>query len=68
MAYMFFQGATRGQARAALKKYKDVMQAAEKIFDGDFSEVLDDETSEPEAKSSGPGHTGRSRLLVNYFI
>ena len=29
------------QARAALHKYKDVMDAAERIFDGEFAYVTD---------------------------
>ncbi|KAH7887767.1 hypothetical protein F5I97DRAFT_1805231 [Phlebopus sp. FC_14] len=32
-------GATVPQARAALRRYKDVMEAAERIFDGEFAEV-----------------------------
>ncbi|KAI0737682.1 ubiquitin conjugating enzyme family protein [Daedaleopsis nitida] len=36
-------GATIAQARAALKQYKDVMQAAERIFDGSFDNVVDDD-------------------------
>ncbi|TFY83061.1 hypothetical protein EWM64_g951 [Hericium alpestre] len=36
-------GATVAQARAALKRYKDVMQAAERIFDGAFDDVLDED-------------------------
>ncbi|THH29394.1 hypothetical protein EUX98_g4806 [Antrodiella citrinella] len=34
-------GATRGQARAALKQHRDVMEAAERIFDGSFDHVVD---------------------------
>ncbi|KAL4075903.1 hypothetical protein J3A83DRAFT_4089853 [Scleroderma citrinum] len=34
-------GATLPQARAALQKYKDVMQAAERIFDGEFTDAQD---------------------------
>ncbi|KAF8138699.1 hypothetical protein EV363DRAFT_1314564 [Boletus edulis] len=34
-------GATVPQARAALRKYKDVMQAAERILDGEFACVID---------------------------
>jgi ubiquitin-protein ligase len=34
-------GATLPQARAALRKYKDVMQAAERIFDGEFACATD---------------------------
>ncbi|OCH94539.1 ubiquitin conjugating enzyme family protein [Obba rivulosa] len=36
-------GATAAQARAALEQYKDVMQAAEQIFDGKFDHIVDDE-------------------------
>ncbi|KAG6821257.1 hypothetical protein H0H93_002367 [Arthromyces matolae] len=36
-------GATPAQARAALRQYKDVMQAAEQIFEGAFADVLDDQ-------------------------
>ncbi|KAJ3999011.1 hypothetical protein F5050DRAFT_1893090 [Lentinula boryana] len=36
-------GATATQARAALKKYKDVMQAAEKFFEGEFEHVVEDD-------------------------
>ncbi|KAF9247104.1 hypothetical protein BU15DRAFT_38518 [Melanogaster broomeanus] len=32
-------GATLPQARAAFSRYKDVMQAAERIFDGEFTDV-----------------------------
>ncbi|KAI0787135.1 hypothetical protein BC629DRAFT_1582278 [Irpex lacteus] len=35
-------GATPAQARAALKQYKDVEQAAERFFDGAFADVVDD--------------------------
>ncbi|KAI6035335.1 ubiquitin conjugating enzyme family protein [Pisolithus orientalis] len=35
-------GATVPQACAALHKYKDVMQAAERIFDGEFAHVHDE--------------------------
>jgi len=37
------QGATVPQARAALRQYKDVMQAAERIFEGQFDNVPDEE-------------------------
>ncbi|PPQ63873.1 hypothetical protein CVT24_009499 [Panaeolus cyanescens] len=36
-------GATPAQARAALKQYKDVMQAAEQFFEGKFSHITDDD-------------------------
>lgn len=35
-------GASPAQARAALKKYNDVMQAAERIFDGAFDHITED--------------------------
>ena len=36
------QGATPAQARAALKQYKDVEQAAERFFEGAFDHITDD--------------------------
>ncbi|KAA1466765.1 hypothetical protein DENSPDRAFT_831644 [Dentipellis sp. KUC8613] len=36
-------GATAAQARAALKRHKDVMTAAERIFDGAFDDVVDED-------------------------
>lgn len=36
-------GATRAQARAALKQHHDVMEAAESIFEGKFDNVKDDD-------------------------
>ena len=35
-------GATACQARAALKKYKDVMEAAEGVFGGEFDHISED--------------------------
>ncbi|KAL0949942.1 hypothetical protein HGRIS_009968 [Hohenbuehelia grisea] len=40
-------GATVAQARAALKQYKDVMQAAERILEGRFDDVPDDDGDVP---------------------
>ncbi|CAA7259737.1 unnamed protein product [Cyclocybe aegerita] len=37
-------GATPAQARAALKQYKDVMQAAERFFEGKFDHIKGDDT------------------------
>ena len=37
------QGATHAQARAALKQYKDVMQAAERFFEGKFDHIRDED-------------------------
>ena len=39
--YFILQGATTAQARAALKQYKDVMTAAESIFEGKFDHITD---------------------------
>ena len=47
-------GATAAQARAALKKHKDVMQAAERIFDGHFDHVREDEEMADAAQASAP--------------
>ncbi|KAJ4478043.1 hypothetical protein J3R30DRAFT_3478428 [Lentinula aciculospora] len=46
-------GATVAQARAALNKYRDVMQAAEKFFEGEFENVVED--------NSGRAHQPQSR-------
>ncbi|KAF9481960.1 hypothetical protein BDN70DRAFT_875580 [Pholiota conissans] len=37
-------GATHAQARAALKQYKDVEQAAERFFEGKFDHIKDEDT------------------------
>ncbi|KAJ7068237.1 ubiquitin conjugating enzyme family protein [Mycena amicta] len=47
-------GATVAQAKAALAKYKDVMQAAERIFDGQFDDVEDDDGDVPMLSVSAP--------------
>lgn len=59
------QGATTAQARAALKKYKDVMRAAERIFEGEFEDVMDD----ADDLSTVPGRSAqttesRPRMIV----
>ncbi|RDB22602.1 Baculoviral IAP repeat-containing protein 6 [Hypsizygus marmoreus] len=43
-------GATPAQARAALRQYNDVMQAAERFFEGKFDHIRDED--EPMASSS----------------
>ncbi|SRR6266702_485740 len=48
-----FQGATVAQARAALRRHNDVMEAAERIFGGAFDDIRD-ESSETSAPSAGP--------------
>lgn len=72
------QGATAAQARAALKRYKDVMQAAERIFDGAFDDIVDDEDVQmAEARSSRVASSGLAvrrcirrvlRVFVAYII
>ncbi|ESK95974.1 ubiquitin conjugating enzyme family protein [Moniliophthora roreri MCA 2997] len=47
-------GATTAQARAALRQYKDVMQAAEKIFEGKFDDIDEDEGKDEAAPSKPP--------------
>jgi hypothetical protein len=42
VAQLVEMGASRAQACAALPKYKDTMQAAERFFDGEFGGVTDD--------------------------
>ena len=44
------QGATVAQARAALKQYKDVMQAAERFFEGKFDHIKDEDVEMPAEK------------------
>ncbi|KAJ7507770.1 hypothetical protein B0H11DRAFT_1968607 [Mycena galericulata] len=45
-------GATVAQAKAALAQYKDVMQAAERFFEGAFDHVQDDDGDVPMASAS----------------
>ena len=48
------QGASRAQARAALKKYKDVMEAAEHIFEGQFDDAMDFSDDDAPSAASKP--------------
>ncbi|KAG6854764.1 hypothetical protein C0991_001191 [Blastosporella zonata] len=53
------KGATPAQARAALRQYSDVMQAAERFFEGAFDNVKDDDdvsmaSSSSDAKQARP--------------
>ena len=73
------KGATPAQARAALRKYNDVMQAADRIFDGAFDHVTDDaedvemvsvsdragSSSRTRTAVSAPATTGKHSLLIN---
>ncbi|THV08584.1 hypothetical protein K435DRAFT_740799 [Dendrothele bispora CBS 962.96] len=52
IAQLVEMGATRSQARAALRQYKDVMQAAERIFEGKFDDIEDVEDMDTEAIES----------------
>lgn len=54
------QGASPAQARAALKQYKDVMQAAERIFDGQFDDVAE----EPGGDASPAQDSRRSVMMA----
>ncbi|KAI0307244.1 hypothetical protein B0F90DRAFT_1807893 [Multifurca ochricompacta] len=44
-------GATVNQARAALRRYNDVMEAAERIFDGAFDDIPDESSDTPIASA-----------------
>lgn len=47
------KGATLAQARAALRDHKDVMTAAERIFDGKYDDVdIDDDMDDAEPRNS----------------
>ncbi|KAF8974752.1 hypothetical protein BDZ97DRAFT_1647255 [Flammula alnicola] len=47
-------GATPAQARAALKQYKDVEQAAERFFEGKFDHIKDEDVEMSESKPQRP--------------
>ncbi|KDR83771.1 hypothetical protein GALMADRAFT_236136 [Galerina marginata CBS 339.88] len=47
-------GATVAQARAALKQYKNVEQAAERFFEGKFDHIKDDDVEMSSATDSKP--------------
>lgn len=52
IAQLMDMGASRAQATAALTKYKDMMQAAERFFDGEFENVKDEDAGPPVASGS----------------
>jgi hypothetical protein len=60
------QGATRAQARAALKQHRDVMEAAEKIFEGAYDNIADEDGDLP--MSSAAGSSRNTRLVVRLFF
>ncbi|KAF7355299.1 Baculoviral IAP repeat-containing protein 6 [Mycena sanguinolenta] len=53
-------GATVAQAKAALAQYKDVMQAAERFFEGAFDHVKDEDGDVPMASVSKPAVAKRT--------
>lgn len=53
------------QARAALKKYKDVMEAAEGVFGGEFDHVADTDDDVPMA---GPSVTSDVKTLAKMTV
>ncbi|KAH9833805.1 ubiquitin conjugating enzyme family protein [Rhodofomes roseus] len=57
-------GATVAQARAALQKHKDVMQAAERIFDGSFDHLLDADGDVTMESSETPRPTPKPRMMT----
>ncbi|KAJ3757032.1 hypothetical protein EV360DRAFT_46899 [Lentinula raphanica] len=57
-------GVTPAQARAALKKYKDVMEAAEKIFAGDFDNVNEVNTDRAQRSQANSG----ASVSFNLFL
>jgi hypothetical protein len=61
------QGATVSQARAALKKYPDVMEAASQIFEGEFAHVVDDDGdgSMDDATAGSSTGSGSKRKATN---
>ena len=50
------------QARAALQKHKDVMQAAERIFDGSFDYLLDADGDVRMESGEAPQAASKARI------
>ncbi|KAJ7180040.1 ubiquitin conjugating enzyme family protein [Mycena crocata] len=57
-------GATVAQAKAALAQYKDVMQAAERFFEGAFDHVKDEDGDVPMAPVPAASPTKRPSRMV----
>ncbi|KAH8105029.1 hypothetical protein DFH11DRAFT_1645277 [Phellopilus nigrolimitatus] len=64
VAQLVEMGATMAQARAALRKYKDVMQAAERIFDGEFADLMDDDVQDTDVVAKPAGRAERPRMIT----
>ena len=60
------QGATVAQARAALQQYKDVMQAAERFFEGKFDHIRDDDVEISAVPSKA--NSLRPIVCLSFFI
>ncbi|GJJ07550.1 hypothetical protein Clacol_001752 [Clathrus columnatus] len=58
----FSEGATVARARAALRQHKDVMEAAEKIFEGHFDHIGEDESAQQVDLSKR--NNGASRMIT----
>ena len=58
------QGATVAQAKAALAQYKDVMQAAERFFEGAFDHVKDEDGDVHMADIDAPMPEKRTIRMV----
>ncbi|OBZ70225.1 Baculoviral IAP repeat-containing protein 6 [Grifola frondosa] len=57
-------GATVAQARAALKQYKDVMEAADRIFDGSFDHVVDEDGDAEMTSADRVEDKQKARLIT----
>lgn len=57
------------QARAALKQYKDVMQAAERIFEGKFDHLAEDDDDQTASTTRREDHAikEQARMIVRRF-
>lgn len=66
IAQLVEMGATAAQARAALKKYPDVMEAASQIFEGKFAHIDEDEdASMDDAMAESSTGSGSKRKATN---
>ena len=63
-----YQGATPAQARAALRRYSDVMEAAERIFDGAFDHITDDAATTSASSASPIREHERCRATTRLVV